>query len=121
MTVLIHKIICTAFSDGINIVEAAFLPKREIDYTAKCSTFYSTGGFSTQSAPTCGLPSLLMTGTTWSAAYLASSLFISVFSSCSFSFRLSPSVGRIMHEKKGFYDGPCMAIFCFCFLLTFLC
>lgn len=64
-----------------------------------------------------------MTGTTWSAAYLASSLFINVFSSCSFSFRLSPSVGRIMHDKKGFYDRPCIAYFLFllfCCLLTFL-
>lgn len=29
-----HKIICIAFSDWINIAEAAFLPKRDIEYTA---------------------------------------------------------------------------------------
>ena len=40
---------------------------------------------------TCGVPSLEMTGTTWRAAYLASSLFIIIFSSCSRSFLLSPS------------------------------
>lgn len=38
---IFHKIICIAFSDWINIAEAAFLPKRDIEYTAKCNSFFT--------------------------------------------------------------------------------
>ena len=41
---------------------------------------------------TLGVPSLDITGTICSAAYLASNLFIIIFNSCSLSFLLSPSV-----------------------------
>lgn len=37
VTILIHT--CTAFSDVLNIAEAAFRQKRSKEYTAKCNTF----------------------------------------------------------------------------------
>lgn len=116
---IFHKIICIAFSDWINIAEAAFLPKRDIEYKAKCNSFTVLVDYA-HTAPlpvdcrACWWRGPLGARRTWPPASSSTSS-VPVLSPSGYR----PLSGESCMIKRVFMIDRASPIFCFCFFVAF--